>query len=119
MVRHDLLPGRYEALAYSSKGKFNVELTLRDHSPYHAGVVSNTYYVEYFSFEVESEKVTVIQGYIRPYRTKDLHEKDREDSGWLYCLLGTQDTDHREKSHQHAKVSMRDNDDPFVTVWCC
>ena len=80
-VRHDLLPGRYEAVAYSSRGKFNVELTLRDHSPYHAGVVSNTYYVKYFSFEVESEKVTLIQGYMRPYRTKDLHEKDREESG--------------------------------------
>lgn len=81
MVRYDLLPGRYEAVTYSSRGKFNVELTLRDHSPYHAGVVSNTYYVEYISFEVESEKVTVIQGYMRLYRTKDLHEKDREDSG--------------------------------------
>ena len=80
-VRHDLFPGRYEAVAYSSRGKFNVELTLRDHSPYHAGVVSNTYYVDYFSFEVESEKVTVIQGYIGPYKTKDLPEMDREDSG--------------------------------------
>ena len=51
-LRHDLLPGNYEAVAYSSKGKFNVVITFRDHSPYHAGDISNTYYLEHFSFEV-------------------------------------------------------------------
>ena len=79
--RHDLLPGHYEAVAYSSKGKFNVVITFRDHSPYHGGIVSNTYYVEYFSFEVQPEKVTSIQGYIGPFKTENLVETDRKNSG--------------------------------------
>jgi hypothetical protein len=80
-LRHDLLPGRYEAVAYSSKGKFNVVITFRDHSPFHGGIVSNTYYVEYFSFEVQPEKVTSIQGYIGPFKTENLAETDRRNSG--------------------------------------
>jgi hypothetical protein len=80
-ARHDLLAGQYEAVAYSTKGKFNSVVTFRDHSPYHKGVVSNTYYLEYFSFKVEADKVTKIRGYINPYKSGNLHEHDEENSG--------------------------------------
>ena len=80
-VRCGLLAGQYEAVAYSTRGKFNLVVTLRDHSPYHNGVVSNTYYLECFSFEVEADKVTKIRGYINPYRSGNLHEHDNRNSG--------------------------------------
>ncbi len=80
-ARHGLLAGQYEAVAYSTKGKFNLVVTYRDHSPHHKGVVSNTYYLEYFSFKVEADKVTKIQGYMNPYRSGNLHEHDKKNSG--------------------------------------
>ncbi|UCG13929.1 MAG: hypothetical protein JSU72_05505 [Deltaproteobacteria bacterium] len=80
-VRYALAAGRYQAVAYSSRGKFNVVITFRDHSPYHSGVISDTYYLELFSFEVEPEMGTSIRGCVRPYRTGNLSEKDRRNSG--------------------------------------
>ena len=80
-ARFGVIPGRYRAVAYSSRGKFNVVITLRDHSSYHVGDISNTYYLEHFTFRVEPEMVTTIRGYINPYRTKDLQETDRRNSG--------------------------------------
>ena len=80
-ARFGVIPGRYMAVAYSSRGKFNVVITFRDHSSYHAGDISNTYYLEHFSFRVEPEMVTTVRGYINSYRTKDLQETDRKNSG--------------------------------------
>jgi hypothetical protein len=79
--RFGVSPGSYEAVAYSSRGKFNVVITLRDNSPYHGGVISNTYYLEHFRFEVEKARVTIIRGFMNPYRTKNLGETDRRNSG--------------------------------------
>ena len=80
-ARFGVKPGRYGAVAYSSRGKFNVVVTMRDHSSYHAGDISNTYYLEYFTFRVEPEMVTTIRGYMNPYRSRDLQETDRRNSG--------------------------------------
>jgi hypothetical protein len=81
VARYEIPAGRYQAVAYSSRARFDVGITLRDHSPFHAGVVSNTYYLELFSFEVDPKKVTVIQGYIGPYRTENLRDRDQRNSG--------------------------------------
>ena len=81
VARYQMPAGRYEAVAYSSKARFDIGVTHRDHSPFHAGVVSDTYYLEYFSFEVKAEKVTLIQGYIGSYRTENLQEADKRNSG--------------------------------------